>query len=259
MSMILDALSRAEQERRNETSPHLDPTRYVGPENTKQDKVKTWLLIALIVNIILVSGFAIAYFLKQNSTQTITHNPQGTIEQVVIAPPETVEPVATSKPELPVVAKKTNKLIESKDPETEGLSLQQQAVVEKKPVANQVSKKKVVEQVAVAKKPRIQYASQPLSAPQTPVVEQIPAIPATNTSNLLSVTDLSNSERSQLAQYEINVHVFDSEPSARFVLVNMIKHKEGDRLPNGGPIIDTITSEGMVVDFGRGKVLWERN
>ena len=50
MSMILDALSRAEQERRSENEVMLDPTRYVGSSSIKEQRLKKWILLALVIN-----------------------------------------------------------------------------------------------------------------------------------------------------------------------------------------------------------------
>ena len=70
-----------------------------------------------------------------------------------------------------------------------------------------------------------------------------------------NVRDLPESSRASLNQYEINVHVFDDNPTRSFVLINMDKYKEGDRIANNGPIVEAITSEGVVVDYGNGRAL----
>ncbi|MEJ2114742.1 MAG: general secretion pathway protein GspB [Gammaproteobacteria bacterium] len=70
-----------------------------------------------------------------------------------------------------------------------------------------------------------------------------------------SVRDLPESSRNKLNQYEVNVHVFDDNPIRRFVLINMNKYKEGDRITDGGPLVEQITSTGVVVDYGSGRAL----
>ena len=62
MSMILEALSRAEKERQAENNPHLDTTRYVTSSTIKEDRFKKWVLMALAANFILIVVFAGAYF-----------------------------------------------------------------------------------------------------------------------------------------------------------------------------------------------------
>ena len=70
-----------------------------------------------------------------------------------------------------------------------------------------------------------------------------------------NVRDLPESSRASLNQYEVNVHVFDDNPTRSFVLINMDKYKEGDRIANNGPLVQAITSEGVVVDYGSGRAL----
>ena len=115
----------------------------------------------------------------------------------------------------------------------------------------------------VKKNPPVRYSTQPLSNPATrqnvPSVSSIAASVESGSNEDLTMNKLPPAERSRLSQYEINVHVYDNNPQNRFVLINMSKYKEGDRLPSGGPLIAAITPEGVVVDTGSGKALLERN
>ena len=70
-----------------------------------------------------------------------------------------------------------------------------------------------------------------------------------------NVRDLPESSRVSLNQYEVNVHVFDDNPTRRFVLINMDKYKEGDRIAGNGPLVQEITTDGVVVDYGSGRAL----
>ena len=71
----------------------------------------------------------------------------------------------------------------------------------------------------------------------------------------INLKDLPEGTRSSLSQYEVNVHVFDDDPIRRFVLINMDKYKEGDRIINNGPLVEEITPAGVVVDYGNGRAL----
>lgn len=70
-----------------------------------------------------------------------------------------------------------------------------------------------------------------------------------------NVRDLPENSRASLNQYEVNVHVYDDNPTRSFVLINMDKYKEGDRIANNGPLVEEITSEGVVIDYGSGRAL----
>ena len=78
-------------------------------------------------------------------------------------------------------------------------------------------------------------------------------------SNYSRLAELPAAERSQLSQFNINVHVYDDNAQSSFVLINMVKYKVGDQLPGGRALISSITPEGVVVDYGSGKALLERN
>jgi general secretion pathway protein B len=73
------------------------------------------------------------------------------------------------------------------------------------------------------------------------------------------LTDLAPAQRSKLNDYEVNVHVYDENPQKSFVLINMTKYKEGDKLPGGSASVNKIVPQGVVIDFGGGRVLIERN
>ena len=61
--------------------------------------------------------------------------------------------------------------------------------------------------------------------------------------------------RGKLAAYEINAHVYSDQPAKRFVLINMQRFQEGDTLPGSNFKLVEIGPTGIVIDYGRGKVL----
>ena len=67
MSMILEALSRAEKERQNENMVGLDTARYVTSSTIKEDRFKRWVLIALVANFALIIILSIGYVWKNKS------------------------------------------------------------------------------------------------------------------------------------------------------------------------------------------------
>ena len=74
MSMILDALSRAEKERQAENASAIDAGRYVPSSTIKDDRFKKWVLIALVANFVLiallVSGFVWKSYSKSESNNS---------------------------------------------------------------------------------------------------------------------------------------------------------------------------------------------
>jgi len=116
----------------------------------------------------------------------------------------------------------------------------------------------------------VSFSSTPLSHDDSaPVVTQTPKLlidqgqsqepnetPATTAPSL---KDIPASSRNALSKYEVNVHVFDNNPQRRFVLINMNKYKEGQSIANNGPLVEEITREGVIVDYGDGRVLLPPN
>jgi len=57
--------------------------------------------------------------------------------------------------------------------------------------------------------------------------------------------------RQGLPALEINGHVYAENPQQRFVFINWQAYREGDRIGGSqGPLLERITPEGVVVDFG---------
>lgn len=263
MSMILDALSRAEQERRSENGVVLDPSRYVGSSSIKEERLKKWILIALLVNIVLVAIILAGYFQTDNEIDNAAQIAQPVVETDKITPAAPLaEPIPQPEPANTLLEQKPeqsdNKLAASPPTQESALSLQEEARVNKDTGAPVVKKKKV--QNAVKKNPPVRYATQPLSKPSNSSVPKEVLPPVQNsTQDYTALSNLSVADRSALSQYEINVHVYDNNVQNRFVLINMTKYKEGDRLSGGGPLIAAITPEGVILDTGSGKTLLERN
>lgn len=254
MSMILDALSRAEQERKQSTEGIYDSTRYAKSGQIKEDKVKRWILIALVSNILVLSVFAVIYFLKIDQPKNIP--------SVVTNPEPVAASITADKKNIQASTNAVTKPLEKVDEPAkkktvikQPSSLQQEAVVQRKRI---ISKEEAIGKIA-NNNPRVTVATEPLSAEILPPTIPIEIKQEANTGQYLSINELSSSDRSKLKAYEINVHVYDNNIEERFVLVNMKKYKQGDRLPGGGPVIDEITPEGMVMEYAQGKVLLERN
>jgi hypothetical protein len=53
--------------------------------------------------------------------------------------------------------------------------------------------------------------------------------------------------------------MYDDSGQASFVLINMVKYKQGDYLPGGGAFVSAIVPEGVVIDYGNVQALIERN
>ena len=267
MSMILDALSRAEKERQAENATALDAGRYVPSSTIKDDRFKKWVLIALVANFVLVAllvgGIVWKSYSNPESTELIGDSsvtPVPEINQSLVPdsnPPVQHEEMPNNQDD---VFSEVNNLSINTNKTSPATSLIEETKVnikkEEKVLKNSIKK------IAV-KNPPVKYASQPIKQPAKTISNES-IIAATiqnnseNRSGYTKISDLPVSQRSQLGQFEVNVHVYDDNPQRRFVLINMVKYKEGDVLPGGNTLVSTIIPEGVVIDYGSGKALLER-
>ena len=209
------------------------------------------LVLALLV------GYILNHYLPDNQATNQTDLAPGEVELASTNQSET----SSKMSDLKTIENSSDSSLKAIQPNSvktysdSSLSLREQARVTKDSNLKEQTKKKIA---AVTKKtPPVQYSSQPLSTPTSPSKTTITP-PVKGNSSFTPVNDLPIAERARFSQYEINVHVYDSNVQGRFVLINMTKYKEGDRLPDG-PLIAAITPEGVVLDTGSGKALLERN
>ena len=268
MSMILDALSRAEKERQSENNAGVDTARYVTSSTIKEDRFKKWVLIALVANFTIILLLSLGYvwktYMQKSSIEaTVVEDEQRqilttTANQVIKQPAiENVsDQLAPQSIDFSNVENKTKPATSLLD---ETKVKQSQAI--------KTPSKKAIKNI-VKKTPPVQYSSKPLSAPilaTKPTVASVTAaverqrVAKASASDYTKLNDLPINERSQLSQYQVNVHVYDDSGQSSFVLINMVKYKQGDPLPGGGAFISAIVPEGVVIDYGNGKALIERN
>jgi general secretion pathway protein B len=97
-----------------------------------------------------------------------------------------------------------------------------------------------------------QTAAPPLAVPppaSTPAATPTPA-PATAAApgKIPDWEDLPLDFRSSFTVPRMDVHVYDTDPQRRFVLVDLQKYREGDRLPNGA-LIEKILPDGIQLSY----------
>ena len=269
MSMILDALSRAEKERQAENASVLDTEKYVQSSTIKDDRFKKWVLIALVANFVLIVLIGMGIIWKNQ------HNPNSaqqvnTVQEQPISM-NSGQPSMTSQQNPSAISVRDDRddifeEVTNLTSDTNKTMPATSLIEETKVATKKISKKSFAssaKKIAV-KNPPVKYSSKPLTQPTKAITnENIIASTAklnspSLTSSFTKMTDLPIEQRSKLGTYEVNVHVYDDNPQSRFVLINMIKYKEGDSLPGGSAIVSSIIPEGVVIDYGSGKTLLER-
>lgn len=90
--------------------------------------------------------------------------------------------------------------------------------------------------------------------PPPPVTAEKPSASAPPESIPL-FKDLPPEVQQKLGKLVINVHVFHKDAGKRFVFINMQRYQVGDRIEANGPLLKTITPDGVVIDYGEGRTL----
>ena len=68
------------------------------------------------------------------------------------------------------------------------------------------------------------------------------------------VWELSQNVREMELQLKSSVHVYSKQPEQRFIIINMRRYSEGDRLPLHGFLLERIDQDRVVIDDGEGLV-----
>ena len=284
MSMILDALTRAEHERQLEKQPDL---KFVTPVKKSQKKSRNswlWITVALLANVLVL-----VIFLRpgSNSPENSLHetteieasssiNESTTLarESVAVIPDESAIPVTDTEELF-----NTDEITSDQSIQDRPLAMELETNVSPdvgRPLVYEAEQTNETQDVidrdtsiSTSEEPNMSSTKGAVSFSQTELsidedtqtianapkllIDQGENNPAT--SNVPILKDLPESSRNTLNQYEVNVHVFDDNPERRFVLINMDKYKEGDRIANTGHLVEEITRDGVVVDYGEGRAL----
>jgi len=267
--MILDALKRAERERKLEKAPDLSAIyQEEGPVNRKT-KLWFWLGGAFLVAFM---ALAIVFWPKAPSKPDLTASTPAKASPTGAAVPQPAARKTDKKAPPPAAALSVMKK-QLKTQKKAAVSEKLLAVAPKEPKQPPVSaelpaEKMPVSRVVVAPLPK-EDTVKPEPAPE-PVLEQPAvspvaekrsepvekAIPETKPKEALPLfNDLSDDIQSVSGPLEINVHMYSSKPSERRVFINMQGYREGDVIGESGYKLVEITSNGVVIDYGKGKAL----
>lgn len=116
------------------------------------------------------------------------------------------------------------------------------------------------EQVAAARRnappaqPEAPEPAAPAQSEATGTIQPVTAAPskkpATARADASMPTFLQLQAEGKLAlpDLHVDIHVYSERPEDRFVFINMTRHREGGRLPEG-PVVAEITSDGVVLRY----------
>jgi hypothetical protein len=257
MSLILDALKRAERERKLEKAPDLSAIYQEGRLNPRKYYPWFWVGGASLAAFVIL---AFLFWPEEPSRSNIKDKtPKAAL--TASAPAKQLPPKAVSQP-LSTAKKPVSPPPvsggEDKQPKIEPKSDLSKAQT---PTPQKNSK----QPSGVDKKnlsPREKLAAEPVKQIVTPrrtkdrpkaAVAVVPSPKPKVT--LPSIRDLPEDIQSALGPLEINVHMYSQNPSERRVFINMKGYREGDTIGESGFKLTEITPYGVIIDYGKGKAV----
>lgn len=254
MSLILDALKRAERERRH-LLPSLadpDPSALPPPGHRRRTRLK----LALAVGAVLALVALAAWFLRR----------PGALPEPV--PPQ-APPAAAAREPAPVIAAPTPGPTPAAPapvviPGTEGMvSLDELAsadaglppVAELAPSAPVAPVAATPARPAVAAPPAPAASVEPEPTAAAPKAEPAPPPALTQPAPLRRFREMTPEYRADFPAITIEVHVHESSVARRWVMVNGRRYKQGERLAEGPALLE-IVPEGVVLEYRGEKLLY---
>lgn len=266
MSYILDALRKAEQQRDLGQVPGL-ATEHEPPRRARQWPWP-WILAALLtVNILLLAWFLVVV---RDADAPVAPAPSTQTEPR----PAPVDAAATRPADVPLAPREDEAAdrhagstaeppapagmppVAPPQPQPRTASTPAEPAASAAPVVSQGDTRPLIplplppapavqpagQAPATAAMPTVGQRPEPVAAPaQTPARPQQPVLP------VYPLIDDALYARIQ-GRLVLNMHVYSANPDGRFVLLNMKKYNEGDRLFEG-PTLERITEEGVVLSM----------
>lgn len=207
MSLILDALKKSEAERQRGQTPNLlSPLPSASREMQANTKSGLpWLIVALLFIVILVIGF---FYLKEKNQDSPVVMPAPATE--LSQPTTTTQPTTT---EPAVAAAPISAPVEKPD----------------LPISNATA--------PVTTNPA--SAPAPVAEPPPNIVEPEPA------ARIASLSEMSTEQRQQLPTLKLSMHVYSTDASKRFAIIDGQRVNEGSVLANA--VIEQIRQDGVVL------------
>jgi len=283
MSLILDALKRAERERKLEKAPDLSAIYQEGRLNRRKTNPWFWaggafLILFVVVAIISwpkapsendlkdeapklaltdsarIANATTAGTASTQAKRSLSENPAKPLSVArktgKNTAPTPSAPPAAEKP-LPISQKKAKQktvfvtVFPEKAPESPAAPAPppKKDIADPKPVPEPVKKPVVLERTK--KRPTTTVKVLPEAQPKA--TKEPPPL----------FEDLPEEIQSVLGPLEINVHMYSPNPPERRVFINMQGYREGDTIGESSFRLVEITSYGVIIDYGKGKALLE--
>lgn len=272
MSLILDALRRAEQERQQGRAPGLDqlPT---GPASTRRSVPWPTLAVAsLVVTGAVTLGLTLRHGEAKAPQAPISREARPLVTATTAAQASAAQPAQATAP-APAAVKPANAhakpaLQGARDLNSMDDLLEPPAPVRAAAAQRSAPPPRTIAPVDLSRQaPAAPLHSQGEARTLTAVATEPPGDPAD--SPLLAAEDVLMSGptvtplrdmppgyRADFPSLNVDVHVYNDEPERRFVLLNLRRYREGQTLSEGPKLIE-IQPDGIVFDFRGERILMQ--
>ena len=226
MSYILEALKKADQEHFIGSVPDL-----ATPHEVKRAQPRSYRWLWVIVMLLSVNAVLVVMLLKNRGAEVA----EAPVTAQVQVPPERQTALTSGQVMSPIQT--TSEAQISKAPTSE-----KTAPPKNEPILS-------TGEVVVMPEPAYLQNSKPSILPEKNLDMQMDGvIAAKDSSQLQSWFELPQEFRNKLDLPRLDVHVYTEEPQGRFILVNLKKYREGERLASG-LVLEEILPDGMVMSY----------
>jgi general secretion pathway protein B len=254
VSFILDALRKSEHSRQRSTGPGLAEIPVVATR--PQTNVWAWAAVALlVVNLVAVGVLLLKRGAREDAATSAVSAPAPATPTPPSTPPATTStanptlsspPVAAPADDAPRPPLPTgSNPLAAEVGDAAGLDPRMAAAAAEPPSGPPAVTSRNTG-VAPTKRGSVVYAPIPEAA-DVPYAAPMPAAtPPTRGENLPGADEIA--ARGGLPALHLDLHVYATQATQRFVFVNSRKYREGDTLAEG-PVVEKITPDGAVLDY----------
>ena len=230
MSFILDALKKSENERQRHQGPSL-----VDVPNRRAPSERPWWMIVLAALLVLNLTVFIVVLLRKNDHATAVSETSPAAAPSVPMSQSPARPAARPQPSEQPRAPST-----SADPTVRSLA-DEAGVAEGEDAASP--------DPALADAADVPAGPPIVSPIQGPTANPVrtPSPAARNDDTLPTINDVTATGAAQLPEMHLDIHVYATAPSERFVFINMKKYREGETTAEG-VTVEQIRRDGVVLN-----------
>lgn len=255
MSLILDALKRAERERRSEHVPVLEAAPPPSPQGPRLRRPLRVVAVIVLIVVVLGAGWA----LLRDRDAPPADDGVATDAAVAETAPDPAPEAAPVPPAPAAPAAPAPEVI----PGTESVaSLEEltEGVVDEAPAEPAPATPSAPSTVQpAAPPPTAPSSAEPTVTPSAPATAATPppAVPPalTQPAPLRKLREMPPDYRADFPALTVEVHVFERNAAERFVRINGRRYKQGEALAEGPRILE-IVREGIVLEYRGQKVLY---